>query len=154
MVVANEESRASANQSRSVEPLQNWFRLENIRNAPPTGDDWWRDIPCETKLSHSYSSDSDDDEVKEEGYETIVLQSPSGHRQFHNCGLETWKIAREEWKRKTVEMLPPRPTPAEYNQLVKGLTKSSSLRTYELPRRMALSDLIDVYNDIWEGQGL
>jgi hypothetical protein len=72
-------------------------------------------------------------------------------KEFHNCGLETWLRAREVWKQRTVDTLPEKPTPAEHSQLVKGLTRSSSLRTYELPRRMALSDLINVYNDIWEG---
>lgn len=88
-----------------------------------------------------------------EKVETIIVKSdPSDSRRFHNCGLETWLRAREEWNRRTVEVLPPRPTPAEYNQLVKGLKKHSALRTYELPRRMVLSDLIDVYTDIWEGE--
>jgi hypothetical protein len=125
--------------------------IENIRNSPPSKEEWWTEMACETKMSRTYSGDYED-EAKEEGYETIVLQSPAGQKQFHNCGLETWEKTRAEWNRKTVEMLPPRATPAEYNQLVKGLTKSTSLRTYELPRRMALSDLIDVYNDIWDGE--
>lgn len=85
---------------------------------------------------------------------TSVSSISTDNRRFHNCGLETWNKAREEWKKRTVETLPPKPTPAEYNQLVRGLIKHSAQRTYELPRKMALSDLIDVYNDIWEGQGL
>jgi hypothetical protein len=74
--------------------------------------------------------------------------------KFRNCGLETWVRAREEWQQRTVETLPERPTPAEHAQLVRGLTKASTQRTYELPRRMALSDLISVYNDIWDGEGI
>ena len=85
---------------------------------------------------------------------TSVSSISTDNRRFHNRGLETWMKAREEWKKRTVETLPPKPTPAEYNQLVRGLIKHSAQRTYELPRKMALSDLIDVYNDIWEGQGL
>jgi hypothetical protein len=84
--------------------------------------------------------------------ETYIVKKQSGQaRKFHNCGLEAWLQAREEWNRRTVEVLPPRPTPAEYHILAKGLKKHSTLRTYELPRRMVLSDLIDVYTDIWEG---
>lgn len=79
--------------------------------------------------------------------------SSSETRRFHNCGLETWLKVREEWNRRTVETLPPKPTPAEYNQLVRGLVKHIGERTYELPRKMALSDLVDVYNDIWDGYG-
>jgi len=91
-----------------------------------------------------------------EGFEAIVVSTSSSlseTRRFHNCGLETWLRARKEWNRRTVETLPPKPTPAEYNQLVRGLVKHSTQRTYELPRKMALSDLIDVYTDIWDGQG-
>ena len=75
-------------------------------------------------------------------------------RVFHNVGLETWLRAREEWRQRTVATLPPRPTPAEHAQLVRSLKRHSTLRTYELPRKMALSDLINVYQDIWDGTDL
>lgn len=71
-------------------------------------------------------------------------------KRFHNVGLETWLRVREEWKQRTVVTLPPRPTPAEHAQLVRSLKRHSTLRTYELPRRMVLSDLIAVYQDIWD----
>jgi len=81
--------------------------------------------------------------------------SSSTHpRRFHNCGLETWLKAREEWTRRTVETPPSKPSPVEYNRLARGLVKHIGQRTYELPQRMALSDLVDVYNDIWDGQCL
>lgn len=173
------EGESLCSQGSSIAPDTAPWRVENIRTGPPTSEEWWKEVQqpsCETtqELSRNYSSDSDVDEeneIKEEGYETIVVQTSSTITAasssslminttntanskevvFHNCGYETWMKARSEWKKRTVQNLPPRPTPAEYNQLVKGLTKSSSLRTYELPRRMALSDLIDVYTDIWEG---
>jgi hypothetical protein len=126
--------------------------LENIRSAPPAAEEWWEDVAGESDDGHDYE-DAHSDDGHSEGYETIVIKSLSRQKRFQNCGLETWLRVREKWTRRTVETLPPRPTPAEYAQLVKGLTKSSSLRSYELPRRMALSDLIGVYNDIWDGGG-
>ena len=89
----------------------------------------------------------------------VVASSPassesSDTRRFHNCGLETWLKAREEWKRQTVETLPPKPAPAGYNELVRGLIKNISQRSFELPRNMALSDVVDVYSDIWDVQCL
>jgi hypothetical protein len=119
-----------------------------MRSAPPQSGEWW----VEEELNMN-----DKDSEEGEGFEAIVVSASSSSsetRRFHNCGLETWLRAREEWNRRTVEKLPPKPTPAEYNQLVRGLIKHSSLRTYELPRKMALSDLIDVYTDIWDGQGI
>jgi hypothetical protein len=114
-------------------------------------EEWWEETACESNDKQECNDDYSDD-GHTDGYETVVIKSLSQQKRFHNCGLGTWQQVRKEWKKQTVETLPPRPTPAEYAQLVKGLTRSSSLRTYELPRRMALSDLIGVYNDIWDGE--
>lgn len=125
------------------------WRVGNIRSAPPRKEEWWTETTCDSNDSQDYSDS--------EGFEAVIINNSSTlaeTRKFHNCGLETWLQARKEWNRRTVESLPPKPTPAEYNQLVRGLTKHINQRTYELPRRMALSDLIDVYTDIWDGQGM
>lgn len=127
---------------------------ENIRCAPPAEEEWWEDVDgCESEEDYGLECSYDEDDFSRERYATIESVRSGPSSQFHNCGFETWTKSREEWKKRTVETLPPRPTPAEYNQLVKGLTRNSAVRTYELPRRMALSDLIDVYTDIWDGQG-
>lgn len=126
------------------------YFIENIRAAPPRSDEWW------TAESNDIGERYDQANKEDEGFETILPSSsiPSGEKtKFRNCGLETWLQAREEWKRRTVETLPPKPTPAERNIIARGLIKHSAERTYELPRKMALSDLIEVYTDIWEGQG-
>lgn len=128
------------------------FITENIRKAPPTGDEWW-ETACESNDSQDDEEDYSDD-GNTDAYDTVAINALSQEKRFHNCGLKTWHKVRKEWTKRTVESLPPRPTAAEYSQLVKGLTKHSSMRTYELPRRMALSDLISVYNDIWEGDGM
>jgi hypothetical protein len=123
--------------------------LENIRDAPPRPEEWWQRV------------DPPDIDVYEEdengNVNAKVIISPRTHSRrmkFRNCGLETWLRAREEWQQKTVETLPKRPKPAEHHQLVKGLARASTQRTYELPRRMVLSDLINIYQDIWDGDGL
>ena len=123
---------------------------ENIRKAAPKAEEWWRPTKS-ASLDSQDAADEYSDDGEDDRYETVVIKSLSQEKSFHNCGLETWHKARKEWNKRTVETLPPRPTPAEYNQLVKGLKKHSNQRTYELPRRMVLSDLIGVYNDIWEG---
>ena len=127
-----------------------WGIIENIRGGPPTATEWWHeDTAMESSFEHS---DDDTSSGTEERLETFLAKSKNMNSlKFHNCGLETWLRARHEWNKRTVKERPPRPTPAEYNQLVRGLKKHSTLRTYELPRQMALSDLIDVYTDIWEG---
>jgi hypothetical protein len=122
---------------------------ENIREAPPRPEEWWQQVG---------SPEDDAFEADDRGIiNPMVVFSPRTscrRMKFRNCGLETWLRAREEWQQRTVETLPERPTPAEHAQLVKGLTKASTQRTYELPRRMALADLISVYHDIWDGEAM
>lgn len=84
-------------------------------------------------------------------HQSYTSSARTGKKRFRNVGFETWLRVREEWNQRTVKELPQRRTSTEHTQLVKGLTRSSALRTYELPRPMALSDLIAVYNDIWAG---
>lgn len=83
-----------------------------------------------------------------------LSSSTSETRQFHNCGLETWLRAREEWTKRTVETLPKKLPPGEYSAVARGLRKNMSLRTYELPQKMALPDIIELYTEIWDGKGI
>ena len=133
-----------------ISPFSN---IENIRPHAPKESEWW---PEETAIESSFEScdaDSLNSGGVSERIETIIVKAnPSDTQTFHNCGLETWLHARKEWKRRTVEVLPPRPRPPDYNQLVRGLKRHSIVREYQLPRRMVLSDLIDVYTDIWAGE--
>ena len=86
----------------------------------------------------------------------INTRVSSRQKKFHNCGFETWVRSREEWKVQRVETVLEKPNFAdgERSQIAKGLKKATSQRTYELPRYMALSDLINVYTDIWDGGDL
>ena len=84
---------------------------------------------------------------------TSVIHETRSCRKFHNCGYETWVRAREEWNKQSVKNVPPKPTlsSSQMQNLVKGLGKATAQRTHELPRRMALSDVIDAYTVIWQG---
>lgn len=82
-----------------------------------------------------------------------IIHETRSYRKFHNCGYETWVRAREEWNKQTVANIPPKPAMSTSNMtdLVKGLGKATAQRTYALPRRMALSDVINAYTVIWQG---
>lgn len=67
--------------------------------------------------------------------------------EFHNCGLSTWEKAREEWRKQIVNERPRRPPSIRYSEIESGLM----LRTYELPIRMTLTDMVDMFVEIWEG---
>ena len=123
--------------------------VENIRDAPPRPEEWWQ------RAGPDIDVYEEDEQGNINAKVIICPRTNSRRKKFRNCGLETWLKAREEWQQRTVESVSQRrPTPSEHSQLVKGLAKASTLRTYELPRRMVLSDLIDVYQDIWDGEGL
>eukprot|EP00934_Nitzschia_sp_Nitz4_P002915 Nitzschia sp. Nitz4//scaffold96_size78090//38956//39588//NITZ4_005495-RA/size78090-augustus-gene-0.4-mRNA-1//1//CDS//3329560576//2905//frame0 len=117
------------------------WRVDNIRPSAPTQAEWW----TETCGSNDGQDCSDED-----GYETMDMNPSYSTAKFHNCGLQTWLQARKEWNKQTVETLPPKPSPGELSKLARGLKKHIGERKYELPRRMALSDLIDVYTVIWD----
>lgn len=69
---------------------------------------------------------------------------------FYNVGLEAWQQQRGEWLSPQGEAEPTHAAPIPYEEVISGL--ASLRRTYDLPRPMRLSDLIDIYLDIWESQ--
>ena len=87
--------------------------------------------------------------LRPQGHPTESEWWPSGKSgQFFNAGRATWENQRAAWNVKTVTSPPPKPPPVPYDEIVGGLTQV--VRTYELPGRMSLEDIVDVYNDIWE----
>mmetsp|Transcript_8750 Transcript_8750/g.21356 ORF Transcript_8750/g.21356 Transcript_8750/m.21356 type:complete len:200 (+) Transcript_8750:192-791(+) len=127
------------------------WRVENIRENPPTADEWWEDKSSSDTIN--VSREVEDDEIGHNGSTKIVIKTPASscQKKFHNCGFETWTRARHEWKNQTVNSVPERPALVDRAQIIKGLRKATSQRTYELPRNIALSDLIQMYDDIWDG---
>ena len=128
------------------------MHAENIRDRPPIAEEWWEDAGAFDTID-LYQEVDDGTTTGLHSTPKIVVnaQVSSRHKKFHNCGYETWVRAREEWKQQTVDTIPERPALVERSQLVKGLKRATLQRTYELPRRVRLSDLIRVYHDIWDG---
>jgi hypothetical protein len=74
---------------------------------------------------------------------------PNGRNgEFINLGQQLWEMQREEWNTPCVGSGTKLSVPINYEQVVAGL--ASLRRTYELPRPMLLSELIDVYLDLWD----
>eukprot|EP00751_Fragilariopsis_kerguelensis_P011345 CAMPEP_0170769724 /NCGR_PEP_ID=MMETSP0733-20121128/7129_1 /TAXON_ID=186038 /ORGANISM="Fragilariopsis kerguelensis, Strain L26-C5" /LENGTH=183 /DNA_ID=CAMNT_0011111337 /DNA_START=101 /DNA_END=652 /DNA_ORIENTATION=- len=138
-------TETSSQSSSSVQADIAPWRVENIRQNPPTPDEWWEDIDTPGTID-VYQEVEDDNLLPK-----VAINARVSSTKFHNCGFETWTHTRAAWRIQTVETIPKKPALIERTQLVKGLRKATSQRTYELPRRMALSDLIRVYNDIWDG---
>ena len=126
--------------------------IENIRERPPTADEWWEDVGTSDTIDVYHEENKD--KINPDGPAKVVINAVStANKKFHNCGHETWVAARQEWNQRTVENIPERPALTERSQIAKGLRKATSQRTHELPRNVALPDLIRIYNDIWEGDG-
>ncbi|CAI5738634.1 unnamed protein product [Hyaloperonospora brassicae] len=68
---------------------------------------------------------------------------------FCNVGLRTWQDSRVAWLTPT-QTRPPRPPPVPAHLLFDGL--SSVRRTFELPQRMRLGDVIELFAEIWDVQ--
>ncbi|GMH75229.1 hypothetical protein TL16_g06689 [Triparma laevis f. inornata] len=73
---------------------------------------------------------------------------PTGSGSFNNVGHQTWSSSRVAWCKATISPKPAAPPPVSYDEVVQGL--SQVVRTYELPGRMRLEDVVEVFNDIWE----
>ena len=70
--------------------------------------------------------------------------------EFRNQGLENWERTRQSW----LDVKQPAPRDEErplinYIELVHGLL---AYQRFQLPQRMLLSELIEVYVDIWDSQ--
>uniref|UniRef100_A0A6S8YXK0 DUF4050 domain-containing protein n=1 Tax=Ditylum brightwellii TaxID=49249 RepID=A0A6S8YXK0_9STRA len=116
------------------------WRVENVRTQGcPSETDWWKD-----SSKKSAETDGGGSKGGEENGETCSVAGA----EFHNCGFETWEAARKQWRAAKVKEKRPHPPPVRYDEVVRGLTQV--VRTYELPDRMTLPDIIEVFVDIWE----
>lgn len=73
---------------------------------------------------------------------------------FHNRGYETFELGRKEWSTPTQsgkrkKLLPV--TPLKRDVIIHGLVSTNE--AYDLPLRMSLSSMVNVYQDIWEAHG-
>mmetsp|Transcript_2521 Transcript_2521/g.3564 ORF Transcript_2521/g.3564 Transcript_2521/m.3564 type:complete len:100 (+) Transcript_2521:475-774(+) len=67
---------------------------------------------------------------------------------FNNMGLDTWEKARSKWRTDRTKNKREKLPPVSYDEVIKGLSQVQ--RTFDLPGKMALSDIVDVFVDIWE----
>lgn len=140
--------------------------LEKIRVGAPDEQDWWKEEDADDStwlMSSSGVSESYDESTAGEtvGNRKSMAKSPScvstntdgSPKKFHNCGLETWEKARAVWTARPEDERNIDATrnaqPVNQRELGKILSKASSLRTYELPRRIALNDLVQSYVSVW-----
>ncbi len=125
--------------------------IENIRDGPPKAEEWWENVGAPDSIDVYHEVEHDKNSPDGERKVVINTHVSSRDKKFHNCGYETWVRAREEWKQQTVDVVPERPALTERSQITRGLRKAMSQRTYQLPRNVALADMITMYNDIWDG---
>lgn len=120
---------------------------ENILKAPPSASEWWEEA------THP-SEDADNEESESQTSTEQLMKSSSSEesesRRFQNCGYDAWEKARTEWREPTATSFPSKPPPVRRAQVIRGIT--SGKRQYELPGRMTLSDMINVYTDIWAAE--
>jgi hypothetical protein len=109
-------------------------RIENILAAgPPSYTDWWE-------------TGSDDDAKS-----TQQLSKQQRQKQFRNCGLETWLQVQQSWKiplTYTQQPTAPCPSKSVRNELKRGLGNGVK-RTYALPQKVGLKDMVDILNEMW-----
>lgn len=146
-----------------VPPVWAPWKIENLLSeGPPTDDDWWKhtskiddddivdtdnrimEAPIKNKIIINADEKSDDnnndDDDNDNDDDTVKI--------FRNVGLENWEKVREAWRFQTVETRRPPPPTIRYKDLKKRV--STIATTYELPRRVVLTDIVNVFVRIWE----
>lgn len=116
----------------------------NSTDSTPSPDDWWQKEE-EEETNHGKEGKFTKEEMDLASTEEESDQEPKTH--FRNIGLENWERSRKQWRKRTVTGKIERPPNIRYDQVVRGLSQVQ--RTYELPGRMTLPDIINVFIDIW-----
>ena len=79
-------------------------------------------------------------------------EKANGGSTFFNVGEATWQASREQYRTQgRRKSRPAPPPPVYYDSIHSGLM--SPRRTYDLPGRMTLTDIVSVLNDVWEMDG-
>ena len=127
----------------------------------PDEQDWWKEEEDDSTWLMSSSGVSESYDESTDGNNKAMSKSPSNvstntdgsPKKFHNCGLETWEKARAVWTARPEDGskigASRNAQPVNQRELGKILSKASALRTYELPRKMALNDLVQSYVSVW-----
>jgi hypothetical protein len=146
----------------------------------PREADWWKsvdepsvDATTEEDTwplnSSGVSNESLDDSTAESkrATEDVDSNSTGNNKKFHNCGLETWEAARAAWRARPATVgdkdssksgrssslmsVTRSQQPPSKKELSRMLAKADNLRTYELPRRIPLKNLVESYVVVWNG---
>lgn len=121
---------------------------ENILKAPPSASEWWEEV---TRLSEDADNEESESQTSSEQPNTKSSRSQESEtRRFQNRGYDAWEKARTEWREPTAMSFPSKPPPVKRTQVIRGIT--SGKRQYELPGRMTLTDVVNVYTDIWAAE--
>ena len=119
-----------------------------LQDGAPTESDWWiQNTDTLEETSIKCTNDKKNKRENKKKNETAD-ETKSSSATFQNCGLLTWEKSREKWRMQTVQNRPSPPPSIDTNKVIAGLTQVQ--RTFELPGRMNLSDLIDLFVQIWE----
>ena len=120
----------------------------------PGEADWWKEEDLdamEVTTDETWLSFDDSIDAKNKSTDS---GSTGSAKKFHNCGLETWEAARAAWTAKPAN--PSTSTtrtvdPPSRKELGRIISKASSLRTCDLPRRTPLKNLVESYVMVWNG---
>lgn len=120
-----------------------FISTDNILKAPPSPTEWWEDTAPSTDIEESSSFSSSDQQPNK----SITSEDS---KVFQNRGYDAWEKARAEWRTPTASKRRKNPPPVRRDTVIRGVTNGK--RSYELPGRMTLSDMISVYHHIWSQQ--
>ena len=168
MLLSTNSAENDMLKSLSTHVISYLSSTERIRMGAPDEQDWWKEGDATEDdstwlMSSSGVSESMDESIAIEGdgNSRSMAKSPSSvststdgsPKKFHNCGLETWEKARAVWTAKpdngSNSSITRNAQPVNQRELGKLLSKASSLRTYELPRRIPLTSLVESYVSVW-----
>jgi len=118
--------------------------------GPPEQEDWWQSQDAEDSSADAEDvlppSSTDDSETANDG------------KVFKNVGLETWTQVRRAWLGqvpagacRTRGKLPPYPAKSTRREIKRGISLN---REFNLKRKVALVDLIEIYNEVWHEEDI
>jgi len=122
----------------------------------PSARDWWETETKTKKISKSqlekdegerekHKLTHDDGCISEGRNESVIAE-----RTFKNIGLINWEKSRAQWRRVCGDrQKTPYVKSSDLVRIKKGLKQVQ--RTYAMPSRMPLPDVIKLYQDIWHG---
>lgn len=145
----------------------------------PQEVDWWEEVDHDdddSESDHIHNPEEQEPHVaieafrKEDRNESIVLTTTATTNttttvtadrrrlRFRNRGFETWLQTRQAWQQRAMlldsehldqlkQQLSPYPSLAQRREIIRQL--ADKYRDFELPRRMPLSAMVQVFQEVW-----